>query len=51
MDVLDIIKPENQVFCKTKLMTDATFAVLEQYRTEMDALLAQGFTEEELTTM
>lgn len=22
MDVLDIIKPENQVFCKTKLMTD-----------------------------
>ena len=23
MEVLDIIKPENQVFCKTKLMTDA----------------------------
>ncbi len=22
MDILDIIKPENQVFCKTKLMTD-----------------------------
>ena len=26
MDVLDIIKPENQVFCKTKLMTDATLS-------------------------
>ena len=26
MEVLDIIKPENQVFCKTKLMTDATLS-------------------------
>lgn len=26
MDVLDIIKPENQVFCKTKLMTDNTLS-------------------------
>jgi len=26
MDVLDIIKPENQVFCKSKLMTDATLS-------------------------
>ncbi len=26
MDVLEIIKPENQVFCKTKLMTDATLS-------------------------
>ncbi|NNL15781.1 MAG: 2-oxoglutarate oxidoreductase [Flavobacteriaceae bacterium] len=26
MDVLDIIKPENQVFCKTKLMTDTTLS-------------------------
>ena len=26
MDVLDIIKPENQVFCKTKSMTDATLS-------------------------
>ncbi len=26
MDVLDIIKPENQVFCKTGLMTDATLS-------------------------
>lgn len=26
MDILDIIKPENQVFCKTKLMTDATLS-------------------------
>jgi hypothetical protein len=34
-----------------KLMTDATFTILEQYRSEMDALLAAGFTEEELTTM
>lgn len=26
MDVLDIIKPENQVFCKTELMTDTTLS-------------------------
>ena len=26
MDVLDIIQPENQVFCKTKLMTDTTLS-------------------------
>ena len=26
MDVLDIIKPENQVFCKTKSMTEATLS-------------------------
>ncbi|REE82837.1 2-oxoglutarate ferredoxin oxidoreductase subunit beta [Lutibacter oceani] len=26
MNVLDIIKPENQVFCKSKLMTDATLS-------------------------
>ncbi|MBT8298539.1 MAG: hypothetical protein KJO52_09410 [Maribacter sp.] len=26
MEVLDIIKPENQVFCKTSLMTDATLS-------------------------
>ena len=26
MDVLDIIRPENQVFCKTHLMTDATLS-------------------------
>ncbi len=26
MEVLDIIKPENQVFCKTKSMTDATLS-------------------------
>ena len=26
MEILDIIKPENQVFCKTKLMTDATLS-------------------------
>lgn len=26
MEVLDIIKPENQVFCKTKLMTDTTLS-------------------------
>lgn len=27
---------------------DATFAVLEDYRVKMDAMLADGFTEEEL---
>ena len=26
MDILDIIKPENQVFCKTKLMTDTALS-------------------------
>ena len=26
MEVLDIIKPENQVFCKTKLMTDCALS-------------------------
>lgn len=26
MEVLDIIQPQNQVFCKTKLMTDATLS-------------------------
>jgi len=26
MDILDIISPENQVFCKTKLMTDAALS-------------------------